>query len=84
MKNRLTYEEMIHLKYRIDSLVSYVNHKKYYRDIAQIITPNRDGIKSLKQLTGTQILELTQYLDNVESNGEKFIDDNDSDDEFIL
>jgi len=84
MKNCLTYEEMIHLKYRIDSLVSFVNHKKYYRDIAKIIEPNKNGIKSLAQLTPTQIVELVQYLDNVESNGEKFIDDNDSDDEYII
>ena len=85
MKNHLTYEEMLHIKYRIDNLVCYVNHKKYYRDIAKIILPI-NGIESLGQLTQNQIDALFQYLDNVASNGEKYPDDDSdySDDEFIL
>ena len=74
MKNCLTYEEMINLKYRIDNIVCYVNHKKYYCDFAKIIVPI-NGIKSLSQLTENQLDELLQYLDNVEANSEKYPDD---------
>lgn len=66
----LSTMEVYHIKSRIDGLVKYENHKKYYFDISLIIHPNKYGMKSLNNLLPNEYYELTQYLDNVEANNE--------------
>jgi hypothetical protein len=77
--NNLSVQEQLYLKSRIDNLVIYVNHEKYYSDIAKIIRP-KNGVKSITRLTENELSDLLQYLDNVESNSQ-LIDDSSSDEE---
>lgn len=75
--NGLDVEKMVELKDRIEGLKNLDNGEKYLEIISKMIKPNKQGLRNIRSLDASTILELYQFLDNIEAKKREMEDNKD-------